>query len=132
MALIYLAHQYFAETKALMEANRQNAIEWALWIVRTFGVSVSANWIWWCERLAETPENRELGLSCDDQEIVKCDEFWMVGGRISSGMARGRYVAIDAGVRVRDLTAWGSAFALVPPRAVSDLRVMLVEKGLIR
>jgi len=107
MAMIYLAHPYFADTVEGMQANRKNAIRWGLWIASTFKIAVSADWIWWCEALVETPENRELGLACDDQAIAKCDEFWMVGGRVSSGMARGRGVACDHRVLVRDLTVLG-------------------------
>ena len=142
MALIYLAHPYAAETEAKMQGNRRSAMAWGIWIARTFGVAVSADWIWWCEYLTETPENHELGLRCDDQAIMKCDEFWMVGGRISGGMLRGERVARGINIAVRDLTGWG----VVPPKDAETARVggiysiyaqtlklrsTLIEKGLI-
>jgi hypothetical protein len=107
MATIYLAHEYFASTVEQMQQNRTNAAKWGIWIAHTFGVGVSADWLWWTEFLSETPENRELGLRTDDQCIVKCDEFWMVGARVSSGMARGRGVAQDHQIKVRDVTHLG-------------------------
>jgi hypothetical protein len=137
MATIYLAHEYFAPTVEQMQQNRTNAAKWGIWIAQTFGVGVSADWLWWTEFLSETPENRELGLRADAQCIASCNEFWMVGARISSGMVRGRKVAQDhPWITVRDVTHLGR-FAPIDTESfnvnafVVKTKVDLRLKGLI-
>lgn len=135
MSTIYLAHPYFANTREEMLLNRKNAAKWGIWIASTFGVAVSADWLWWTEILEETSENRELGLRCDDQSIAACNEFWMAGGRISSGMQRGQIVAYHHGLLVRNLTQFGFAAPVLSTPELDEFvkktRANLRVKGLI-
>jgi hypothetical protein len=104
-----MAHPLGAATPEGITANIARAKRWFTWLLNTFpGVDFSANWILWCESLDDlNPAHRARGLAFDDEEIKRMDAFWMVGGRISSGMARGRDVALAAGKRVVDLTDFG-------------------------
>ncbi len=112
-----MAHPLGAATPEGITANIARAKRWFTWLLNTFsGVDFSANWILWCESLDDlNPAHRERGLAFDDEEIKRMDAFWMVGGRISSGMARGRGVALAAGKRVVDLTFLGDE----PPAELS-------------
>jgi hypothetical protein len=115
---IYLAHPLSAETAAGIEKNRTNAARWGIWIAKTFPCAVSADWIWWSMVLDETPENRALGLSRDFVQISKCQELWLVGGRVSGGMQLESDYAKCEGVPVRDLTSFGRLSPAFWPKLV--------------
>lgn len=104
-----MAHALGAPDQAGIDANLARAERWFKWLLHAFNdVDFSANWILWCRALDDlNPAHRSRGLAFDDVEISRQDEFWMVGGRISSGMARGRDYALAHGKRVVDLTALG-------------------------
>lgn len=104
MRAVYVAHQLAGPLAA---RNRLNASEWCGRIAKEFLVSVSANWIVLSGQWPETPENRELGLRCDFASILRCNELWLVGGRVSPGMAQERDFALRNGVYIRDLTSLG-------------------------
>lgn len=87
------------------EANRARAQRWCSWAARQ-GVSPCATWIV-LSAWDETPENRALGLACDFAAIERCDELWLVGGRVSPGMAAEAEHARQHGVVVVDLTHMG-------------------------
>lgn len=107
MKVIYLAHPAGADTIAEHKANLARAKRWFNWAARK-GVAVIADWIIYCEVWDDRdPAMRALGLDADDAMICKCDEYWMVGGRISSGMDRGRSTAWAEGIEVIDLTSMG-------------------------
>ncbi len=119
-----MAHPLGAATPAGITANLERARRWFKWLLETFPtVDFSANWILWCEALDDMNHaHRARGLAFDDEEIKRMDAFWMVGGRISSGMARGRGIALAHGKRVVDLTHLGAE----PPGELSpDARVGL-------
>lgn len=104
--VVYLAHPG-ASTRWEHLSGLGCARRWFDWVARR-GYAVSANWIIYCEVWRDFDQKlREEGLRHDDALIAKCDEFWMVGGRISSGMARGRETALTYAIRVRDYTDWG-------------------------
>jgi hypothetical protein len=100
---IYLAHPLSDDPVR----NQLNASRWGAWIAQTFGCRVSADWIWMTQVLEETSANRRMGLACDCAAIERCDELWLVGGFISSGMNVERVHARDRGILIRDLTSWG-------------------------
>jgi hypothetical protein len=50
---------------------------------------------------------RDLGLACDFALIERCDELWLVGGRVSPGMALEAEHARKHGVTVADFTHAG-------------------------
>jgi hypothetical protein len=103
MKVIYLAHPFTAPTREAMEANRRRATAWAVWALTTQDVSPVCSWIVFTGALPETPESRRLGLEADKAQVARCEEIWLVGGRVSSGMA----VEASASQKVIDLTHLG-------------------------
>jgi hypothetical protein len=102
MKVVYIAAPFTAPTKEGREANRARAARWVAWAARQ-GVSPVATWIVLTGELEETQENRELGLAVDCAAVECCDEMWLVGGRVTSGMEReGRHAKV-----VVDLTSFG-------------------------
>lgn len=94
------------------ERNRANAARWVAWATRAHAVAVVADWIVLSGVLPETPANRELGLAADLALVARCDEVWLVGGRVSPGMAMEAAKARELGKPVVDLTHLGA----LPPR----------------
>lgn len=47
-----------------------------------------AHWILNCEIFKDTPENRVLGMRRNFAVIERCDELWLCGPRVSSGMVQ--------------------------------------------
>jgi hypothetical protein len=82
--VVYIAHPLGAGPDR--EQNRRNAAKWVAWAARQ-GVAPVADWIVLSGELEETPANRLLGLECDRALVELCDEVWLVGGRVSPGMA---------------------------------------------
>jgi hypothetical protein len=105
--VVYLAHPLSAPTREGIEANRKNAARWAAWLVVNFDVAIECTWVVLTGELEETDDNRKLGLDCDLALVERCDELWMVGGRVSSGMQLESDHARGKGKRVVDLTALG-------------------------
>jgi len=108
--IIWMAHPLSAPTPAGVAANLGSAKQWLAWLYRTFPrIDFAAAWIPCCEAMDDAnPVERERGLSFDCEMIRRLDGYWMVGGRISSGMARERDAALEAGKRVFDLTKLGA------------------------
>jgi hypothetical protein len=110
--IVYIAHALSAPTREGIEENRRRASLWAAWAAVSEGVSPSCSWIVLTGVLEETPENRERGLACDLAQVARCDEVWLVGGRVSSGMRHEADHAITLAIPVIDLIALGE---LPPP-----------------
>lgn len=53
----------------------------------------------------ENPVEREAGLRMGHRVLEVCDEVWVCGGRISSGMAREIAEAQRLGIPIREVTA---------------------------
>src|SRR5690606_37063267 len=85
-----------------MRQNRLKASVWCAWIASTFRVATVADWIILSSHLPETPENREFGLECDKALIERCDELWLCGEVMSSGMAIEAEHARRSGLSVWD------------------------------
>jgi len=62
------------------------------------------------------PTARERGLVDCETVAARCDGIVLVGGRVSSGMARERDAVLRAGGDVRDLTPMGEE----PPQLAQD------------
>lgn len=105
--VVYIAHPLGAGLDR--EANRVNAARWCAWAACTRGVAPVADWIILSGELDESPENRTLGLACDVALVARCDEVWLVGGRVSPGMQAEADAARDLGIPVVDLTSLGYA-----------------------
>jgi len=99
MRMVYLAHPYGGDPD-----NLKRALRWFTWVARNYrDVAPVMDWHLMCQVLEENVLNREYGLECDIEIARRCDEIWLVGGRVSAGMKRE-----SAGHPcVRDLTALG-------------------------
>jgi hypothetical protein len=117
--IIYMAHPVGAPTPQGLQDNLTRAKKWVRWIFDHYpNTAVLANWLYECEVLDDfNPEHRKLGLQHDFAILRRCDELWLVGGRVSNGMMAERQAAWNAGIPVRDLTPLGDW----PPARVSSL-----------
>jgi hypothetical protein len=123
MRVVYIAHALAAPTRAEMDENRARAARWCAWAARR-GVAPVATWIVLSGELSETQENRELGLTVDCATVERCDEIWLVGGRVSSGMKRESEHAALHGVIVIDLTHLGEE---PPDKTLEELGVTFAD-----
>lgn len=104
MKVVYVAHPLGGGVDR--GANLSRAARWVAWAALQ-GVAPVADWILIALHLPETPEHRARGLAVDLVLVARCDEVWLVGGRVSPGMAQEANEAVRLGVPVRDLTALG-------------------------
>lgn len=123
MRVIYLAHPLGAATPEGVEANKARARRWIRWVYDNFkDVAVVADWLITCDVLDDfNPEHRAHGMKMNRVIIPLCQEFWMVGGRISNGMGDESRVAIEARCRIFDLTWLGEEPPVVVPEKVLAL-----------
>ncbi|HET9954145.1 MAG TPA: DUF4406 domain-containing protein [Polyangiaceae bacterium] len=105
MIAAYMAHPLGAG--AQRELNNANALRWFGWLSQSFHVAVSANWLLLASVWPETAEYRARALEIDLELVSRCDEIWLVGGRVSEGMALERAHAARLGKRIVDLTPLG-------------------------
>jgi hypothetical protein len=103
MLTVYIAHPLNAPTREGIEKNRENAAHWVAWLAAEFPIAPVATWITLSGLWLETAENRARGLEIDVELVKRCDETWLVGGRVSAGM---RIESEHAKV-LRDLTVLG-------------------------
>lgn len=108
MKVVYIAHPLNALTEADRAANRGNASRWCAWAAMAKGVAPIADWVVLSSVLSEA-EGRERGLIIDCALIERCDEIWLVGGRVSPGMQVEVDHAKHHGKPVVDLTEMGYA-----------------------
>lgn len=106
MKVVYIAHPLNAATDEERERNRSNAARWCAWAAMEKHVAPVADWIVLAGVLSEA-EGRERGLMIDCTLIERCDEIWLVGGRVSPGMAIELNHARHFGLTVLDLTGMG-------------------------
>jgi hypothetical protein len=99
--VVYLAHPLRGPDRA---ENLRRARAWFRWAL-TKGVAVVMDWLLLAEEL---PDDDELWMSFCVELVERADEIWLVGGRVSEGMAIERAHAEIHGVRVRDLTDLGA------------------------
>lgn len=113
MKIVYVAAPLNAPTREGIEENRARASRWVAWIARTFGVATVCTWIVLSGEWEETDENLALGLRIDVELVEASEEAWLVGGRVSSGMA----METAEHPVVRDLTFLGAE----PPESIFTL-----------
>lgn len=116
--IAWMAHPLSAPTPEGVVANLARAKRWLAWLYRSFiGVDFAAAWIPCCESMNDAdPAERARGLRFDCEMVRRCDEFWMVGGRISSGMQQEAHAATVSGKHIVDLTDLGDE---PPPEPLS-------------
>lgn len=129
--IVWMAHPLSAPTPEGITANLARAKRWLAWLYRTFpNVDFAAAWIPCCEAMDDAdPAERERGLLFDCEMVRRLDGYWMVGGRISSGMERERAAAVAAGKPVVDLTALGEEPPADPRAVVEPVFYALVSAG---
>ncbi len=115
MKVVYIAHPLSAPTREGIDANRRAASKWVAWAVLQ-GVSPVCSWIVLTGEFEETPENRARGLACDLAQVGRCDEVWLVGGRVTEGMRLEERHARERLIAVVDLTHLGA----LPPGSQPD------------
>lgn len=109
MLVVYMAHPVAGD----VEGNLRRARQWVRWLEHNYPVAVVATWITECEIWDDgDPLQREAGMARNFAVIEKCDAVWLVGGRLSNGMAREREHALLFGRQVHDLLHLGQE----PPR----------------
>lgn len=116
MNVVYMAHPVSPLPGETLEGNLARAKRWLLWLLRNAKrerIAYIAPWIVDCEILDDAdPDVRGFALERDCALIARCDAIVLVGGRLSSGMARERDAALAAGRTVVNLLSMGSE----PPR----------------
>jgi hypothetical protein len=93
----------------MAECNCERARRWLSWAIAEHpDTAFCASWLPYLDVLEDDDaHNRDRGMRDNIATAVRCDEIWLVGGRISRGMASERDAMIAAGRRVVDMTALG-------------------------
>ena len=127
MKAVYIAAPLSAPTREDIEENRARASRWVAWAAAR-GVAPVADWIILTGQVEETPENRARGLAIDCALVERCEEVWLVGGRVTPGMEVERVHAQGRGIPVYDLTPLGPEPPTIPVRSVAGLAAALGEE----
>ncbi len=127
MRLIYMAHEYGGKPENLEAARK--------WLrlcndaAALDGDVVIAHWIAACEVFPESDaETRERQLQGDEELARRCEETWLVGPRISTGMAREMTAAMEAGRRVIAMIHPVNPAPVSPPTARSIAEFVRVAR----
>lgn len=92
-----------------VECNTASAHRWLRWALGEHpDVAFCVPWLPYVAVLPEDGgASRARGMRDDIAMALRCDEIWLVGGRVSSGMAQERDAMLAAGKVVVDLTDLG-------------------------
>lgn len=128
MRAVYIAHPLGPDGPE-RERNRKNAARWSAWLAWQFEIAPIADWIILSGEWSESSGNRERerGLAIDFALIERCDEVWLVGGRVSPGMGQEVGRATQLGKRIYDLTRFGYEAPVFYSRAHSKERREIAE-----
>lgn len=103
MRVVYVAHPLgHGEDR---ERNRANAAAWCGYLAKQHRIAPVADWIVLSGVWSE--DDRDMGLAIDFRLIERCDALWLVGGRVSPGMALEAEYARERHIEVVDLTPLG-------------------------
>lgn len=122
--IAYMAHPLADFEGTTRTEHIARAKRWMQWLTETFDVAITANWILIAEFWPESDEHREKGLAYDVLHATSANLTFLVGGRVSGGMAIEKAAVEKAGGVILDLTAFGAE----PPTLEmldSDALVML-------
>ncbi len=117
MKVIYLAHPLEISSEHPHETvglNLAKAKRWYKWACESFWPSHAfiCNWILNCEVFNYAdPEDYKRGMTRNFLIAARCDELWLVGGRITKGMHIEASISMQVyprPVEVFDLTDLGS------------------------
>lgn len=109
--LVYIAHPLGAGPDRA--ENIARASRWVAWAALAEGVLPVASWVILASVWDEAT-GRERGLHVGCQTLARCDEVWLVGGRVSPGMQIEREHAVLCGVQVVDMMHFGAEPPAVP------------------
>ncbi len=112
----YVAHPVSGD----VDGNIKRALTWLAWLRRR-GLPVTFIMPWVAALLSGEDDNdptaRERGLRDCEATAARCSGIVLVGGRVSSGMARERDAVLATGGVVIDLTYLG----IDPPSGMSGI-----------
>jgi hypothetical protein len=103
MKLVYIAHPCGGGLDR--DENRERASRWCAWALLKHDVSPVADWIVLTSQLSE--DFRAIGLRANLAVLERCDEIWLVGGRVSPGMKIEADYALSKKIKVVDMTELG-------------------------
>lgn len=113
--VVFVAHPVSGD----VPGNLARARRWRRWVIDECRMVPVMDWILHCEQYDDgDPQQRTDGLEQNRSLIRRCQEVWLVGGRISQGMAAEAGYANTSCVPVRDLTWLGSE----PPASMQIVR----------
>lgn len=102
MKVVYLAHALRGDKAG----NLRRARAWFRWAIAQ-DVVVVMDWVLLAEEAPEF-DNGDAWQPICLELLERCDEIWLVGGRVSEGMTIELHHATMHGLRVRDLTDLGA------------------------
>ena len=98
--VVYLAHPVGGD----VPGNLKSIERWFLWVVRSFNVAVCVPWYLYVLKLDdELPADRQRGMRDDATILMRCDELWLCGDRVSPGMRAEAEVARQYGMPIKNL-----------------------------
>lgn len=113
-----------------VDCNCLGARRWLLWAIESHpDVAFCMPWLPYVDVMPDDGvANRERGMRDDIAMAIRCDEIWLVGGRVSRGMKKERDAMEAFGKTVVDLTHMG----IEPPERgdkmkPSDLPIAQIE-----
>jgi hypothetical protein len=109
MKQVYLAHPLSAPTSTGIVHNKEQAQLWLQWACDNYRGThcFSMMWLLECANVytpEQEEESRPAGMKRCLGNIKRCDELWLTGVKVSSGMADEGEYARRCGYRVYDLT----------------------------
>lgn len=108
--LVYMAHPVRPDKERgeTIESNLSMAKQWLKKLtLKHPDLIIMAPWIPMCEVFDDADEEqRARGLEWCYQIVARCDQFWMVGPRVSGGMLKESRVAMNNELFVADFTGW--------------------------
>ena len=99
--LVYIASPYAGDVQENILAA-QNACRYAM----AQGAVPIAVHLMYPQFLDDgSPEDREAGLQMGIRVLKACDELWLCGDRVSAGMQRELYAAVQLGIPVQRISS---------------------------
>lgn len=89
--------------------NLRRVLRWLPWLVANYpDHAFLIPWLPYCQAFEETPEHRARGIEDDIVALRRCDDIFLVGGRLSPGMADELAIAKSCSQGVYDLLELGA------------------------
>lgn len=84
--IVYICAPYAAPTKIGRARNELNAADYCYRVAREGHTPIATHLLFPAFLSDEVPEERKLALGMGKDLLRRCDEVWVFGDRISSGM----------------------------------------------